>query len=727
MKRFVVLVAFFFFPLVFLSPQNIDFLVTAIEISEISRDTVVIRWNSTAPDGEFSLYYHNQAIRDQFILFDSQLIVRSNFIGISAGSIYRYEYRLTFKEPGNYFFAVVPNDTRRFDNIARTIVNEVIPTNTINLIPEMNITIQPISIRFIKQELTPDFVQTKYKTLNTTLTSLELKSSEDIFSLRWSVFPKDLSQYVFIIYRSRYPIVQYGTPKDLPEYARVTNQFSFEDKNIIFETPYYYAVVAENTSQWDSGINVFSQPAILLRKSPPFSIKPTVEYVKTRQALSLNRDNILSEEEIQRAVQQTLSNLHLAAVPVLRRNTISEILDSTTAPVGAGNPNLNLQESGIKLNNLSLDNYYNTNNRTIKDFMVELKKSEEKILKEEYSDFNNIVKEIADLSKKIEMIRDLEKKLLVSDRLSSELFKTQLSSYYDQIAQIQITQYRVQGIIKGLEQRRKAREQKFLELKKNQASINKAHNIFVLDREINRLQQSLKILEQNEINSLVQNLVSQVNKTDPKAPIGSLKNTEKNNNQIIITKERSAVERLIKEKQAVSDNFASGELLVKAIDIESLIDTRMERIQGYYQDISVEKVPNISKFTNEKWLVGKEKWLQSNKEIWLSKQELWKRRIQEILGSDYQRITSKWMNPSREVALVQGKKAFQDENFKEAAYLLHFASTDHNALMALGQSYYHLGAYRDAFTVFVTAFHMMIPESRYWMDLTAGKILERNL
>ncbi|MGL5955857.1 MAG: hypothetical protein ACRC0X_04535 [Brevinema sp.] len=760
MKRFVVLLSILFYPLLSLYPQNIDFPVTTIEVSGVSQDTVVLRWNSNIPEGEFSVYYHNQIIRDQFILFDSQLAIRSNFTGVSVGSVYQYEYRLTFKESGDYFFAVLLNDTRRFDNIARTIINEVVPPNSISLIPEINITAQAINICFIKPRFSLDVIQKQFKTQNTVLTSLELKSLEDVFSLRWSVFPKDLSQYIFVIYRSRYPIVQYGTPQGLPEYARVTNQFSFEDRNIVFETPYYYAVVVENTTQWDPGINVFSQPAILLRKSPPLSIKPTLEYIKRQKSLALNFETMLTEEEIEQAVQQTLSNLYLVAMPVSRSSSLSEILDSTTAPIVDlyNTSDLNLQQAEIKLNNISSSKYYNTNNLAYKNFILELKKSEEKILKDEYSDFNNIIKEISDLSKKIEHLKYLEKDLLGSDHLLLEPFKKQLNAYYNQIDQIRISRFRIQGVIKGLKQRRKEREQNFLELKQRQTDINKAQEeinkaqeeinkssaIFSLDQEINRLQQSisnnqmlLKLLEQKELNSLVQDIVSQVNNTDLNTPIKDLKKTEgisKNKNDmaliaIRITKEQEKIDSLIKEKKTIrsSNSFTSKELLVKEINISSLVDNRLQNIQGYYKDVTVEKIPDISELTNEKWLVVKQDWLQNNKEIWLSKQNLWKRRIQEILGSDYQRIASKWMNPSREVALIQGRKAFQDENFKEAAYLLQFVSTDHNALIALGQSYYHLGAYRDAFTVFITAFHMQIPESRYWMNLTAGKILERNL
>ncbi len=305
--------------------------VTAIEIYEKNPDTVIIKWKSNAPEGQFALYTDNTIISDQFALFASDLIISSNFTGVQAGSSYQYEYEFSFRAPGLYYFAVVPGNSAYFDQVARSVVNEFYPSPPISLVPEMNTTIQPFYVAFARADLLSEPTLARQDIVNPIITALELVSSEDTFQLRWSVYPKDMQQYIFKIYRSRYPIVQYGTPLGLPAYITLTNQFAFEDRNIGFDEPYYYAVVPEGTVQWNPGINVFSQPAVLLRKSPPFRIQPTVEYVKKTELFSVNYDADLTEAEINLAVQQTLSNLYIKADDI--QITLTDILGMDDAEV----------------------------------------------------------------------------------------------------------------------------------------------------------------------------------------------------------------------------------------------------------------------------------------------------------------------------------------------------------------------------------------------------------
>ena len=85
------------------------------------------------------------------------------------------------------------------------------------------------------------------------------------------------------------------------------------------------------------------------------------------------------------------------------------------------------------------------------------------------------------------------------------------------------------------------------------------------------------------------------------------------------------------------------------------------------------------------------------------------------------------MRPSSTLAIAEGRKAYDMNLYQEAIYLLSFATTHKASLMMLGQSYYQLGAYRDAFSVFITAVNMGLPNSRYWLDKTSEKILDRKI
>lgn len=740
MKKAVYFIIFFLIP-VFSFSQN----VTSIEAIQESLDSIRLRWKSTLATGEFVLYYNNkQIISDRYKLADSELITKSNFTGVDVGGVYQYEYIFTPRKKANYFFAITVNDTTIIDQQARLAINDISLQQSVELIPEINITVQPISIRSVNYNSHRDTQIKKHTIKNTLLTSLELKSVEDMFHLRWNVFPKDKSQYVFIVYRSRYPIIQYKSPKGLPEYARVTNQFSFEDRNIGFEIPYYYAVVAENSLQWDSGINVFTQPAILLRKSPPFRIKPTTEYVKRQETLSFNIQDF-SDETIEQAVQQTLSNLHLLADLDNQQRVLEDIL----IPIGNDSDNtllsnlletpilLQQQDSSIKLNDLNGNSIIQQQNIDLKEFLTALEKHKKTFLKKEYENFNKIVKDNSDIAEKIEQLHKIEEQLLFVEDFSPNQMKKKLNSYYDLRDQISLARHRVQGIIQNMNANKKIREQEFLN---SQLALKTRFENKQISQLSNNIIKNKKHLEQylynKKINLLSKNIILQASQADATKSLSVFNPTLETDNtekfiQNHINRDNLQLSNIINARN--NSMFQHGEypqkmnVEGKAFNIDTVIDNNFREVKSYYNDISVEDVPDINDIKNEKWITVKETWIHRNRNVWNSKQNLWKRRMQEILGEEYGWIYSKWMNPSSTVALQEGRKAFQQQNYKESLYLLSFVSDDHNAMMALGQSYYHLGAYKDALNVFVTAINMKIPEAREWMDQTAKKILNRDL
>lgn len=726
--------------------------VTSIEVIQESIDKIRIRWKSQLVDGEFSVYYNNKVIDDQFKLFDSELITSSNFTGENVGNIYQYEYIFSPREDGEYFFAVTGTDVRDIDQRARMILSGTPHLKDIVLIPELNTTIQPITIQSIKKAYTRFNNIQKQEIQIPLITSFELQSQEDVFNLRWSVHPKDKSQYVFIVYRSRYPIIQYGTPKGLPEYARVTNEFSFRDSNISYEVPYYYAVVSEKSTQWDSGINVFTQPAVLLRKSPAFKIKPIKEFVKKQENLSINIKNF-SESEIAQAVQETLSNLHLIAETKSQQRSLEDILAPTVNDTGEILGLTNIEATPIFLqqqsSTIKTDDLNERKTKLDGIFQVFLGKIEEKkkeLIKQKYKNYNAAVVNISNISSENKKLGLMEDQLLYLEAFSNKDLIRKLNEYYNLKDQISLMRHRIVGDIGNLNHKREIQEKNFLSMKsifeKDVLDFeinNRKKLISDIDKKINQILVNQTNLEQylssKRVNNLMKGILIEASTAKEKDVFNPLVSTPSRNNsedEIIqcIAKNKLQLNKLVNIKnELILDKIDPSkiEVINKTYNIDEIVNNKMEEINSYYKDVSVEEIPDVREVTNEKWLVVKEEWIQKNRNTLESKKDLWKRRTQEILGEDYNWIYSKWMIPSYNLALQEGRKAFQQKNYKEALYLLSFIPQDANAIMALGQSYYHLGAYKDALNVFVVTVHMNIPESYYWMDKTAKKILNRDI
>ncbi len=134
-KQIILLISFISISLYAQDNQNT---VTSIEAVNNTPNTVILRWKSDAPSGVFSLYYNKKLINNQFALYDSELIVSSNLTGKSVGTSYQYEYNVTFKESGKYFFAVTLNNIIDFDQTSRAIMDETARQNKIILTKTKN-------------------------------------------------------------------------------------------------------------------------------------------------------------------------------------------------------------------------------------------------------------------------------------------------------------------------------------------------------------------------------------------------------------------------------------------------------------------------------------------------------------------------------------------------------------------------------------------------------------
>ena len=763
----------------YIQAQDLKTIVTSIEIGDVLSDTVILRWKSNIAQGDFTIYYHTSRISDTFVLRDAELAIKSNFTGIKIDSYYEYEYALKFNESGSYYFAIVANDGVSFDTIAQDSVNKMVEGYELTLLPEINTTIQPVSIVVKEKRFFQQSTPTKIYNPAHTITSLNLQSYEDIFHLKWNVYPKDLPQYIFTIYRSRYPIAQYNSADGLPIYATITNQFVFEDRNISFETPYYYAVVIQDSKQWTPGINIFTTPAVLLKKSPPLQEKSKTEFIKRKEQLPTYPQEFFSEEDIEAAVRRTLSNLQILADTNSNQSlldqlnsqnsmagstifedeppfmSVQENLDFISAePFSYNDANLLTRaDNEVKMANPFAinNNFTQTENEELVsglalEFTNEIVKARNNSLREteylsqnllvqEKKDYDNIMGNITTISNEINSYNILTKSLVHTDTLQIKDFESKLNAYYDRRDNIRIKQYQTSGYIKGLNQRRQKRESNFLtSMRDIIAQYNKKHTQIIYEFSqkehtmiINDYKQKLELKKTQKINSMVSGISLQM--VDTKVKDNNI-NLEKLDQQIdklttaIKEKEEtlSKITTVFKNSQTspVKREYFSGFDENQNFSQRIEPKTRLSNIQHYYQEVTVEKIPEIKDNP-------KEIWIYENKENWIAKQELWKIRTRNILGENYERIASKWMVPSYTLAVSEGRRAYNAEQYQEAIYLLNFATNNKTSLMMLGQSYYRLGAYRDAFSVFITALNMGIPEARYWLDNTSEKILERKI
>ena len=777
----------------YIQAQDLKNIVTSIEIGDVLSDTVILRWKSDIAEGDFTIYYHTSRISDVFVLRDAELSIKSNFSGIKIDSYYEYEYIMKFNKSGAYYFAIVADNSASFDDIAQGSVNKLVEGYELTLLPEINTTVQPVSIVVEEKRIFQGSTPTKIYNPAHTITSLDVQSYEDIFHLKWNVYPKDLPQYIFTIYRSRYPIAQYNSAVGLPVYATVTNQFAFEDRNISFETPYYYAVIIQDSKQWSPGINIFTTPAVLLRKSPPLERVSKTEYIKRTEQMPYYPKELFSEKDIEDAVQRTLSNLQILADTNRNQSLLEQLnsqnsvagstiieddmslmstpenLDDSLQPFSFNNMNLLTRaDSEMKASNpFAKNNAFNqekheelisslatnfTNEilNVRKNSLKEIEDASQYLLVQEKQDYDNIMKNIITISNEINSYHTFTRSLVYTDNLPTKDFKSNLSAYYDKRDNIRIKQYQISGHIKGLGQRRLKRESDFLSsiqdipkletLKNNSiiAQYNKKYNQMVYDftqkeytSTINNYKQKLNVLtalkKNKKLNDMVSGISLQMAKTDVKHNAINLEALDQQ-----ITKLTTSIKENEEALTTITTVFQNSQTSPVKREFFSGFDDnqnslektnpkkRVSNIQNYYQKVVVEKVLEIKDNP-------KETWLYENQEVWISKQESWKRRTRNILGENYEQIASKWMVPSYTLAVSEGRRAYNMGQYQEAIYLLNFATKNKSSLMMLGQSYYQLGAYRDAFSVFITALQMGIPEARYWLDNSSGKILERKI
>lgn len=692
-------------------------IVTGLTVRTVNNNSVELEWKSDIPQGIFNIYKNpTNTINTRFILRESDFVGSFNLQGQQFDKYYLYRYSVPMNKSGKFYFSVMASQGAAFDDAIHSGLPDV-SGRDYSALPALNFTLQPVYFNLKKQITEPSPVPyLPYR--GYFITSLDLFAEEDIFRLTWTVYPKDLDQYIFKIYRSRYPLGQFGSPQGLPEYARVTNRFYYEDKNINFEVPYYYAVVAEGTMQWDLGINLFSRPAVVVRDAPPYQMPAQIEFAKNKRPLPVWSAEVLSEDAIQKAVEQTLSNLQIAPVrrsspaPTLPQTTVEQPFDiAPLAPEDITNStdgNYFLQQEQIfRAGRLGNENNFESKIHKAFEQNINLQEElERKLLQDAQADYKNFLKDIAVIENRIVLHEKMRDRLLRLDKIDEKTFKKELDNFFKDRDQIRLLEFDAKASVRSISNERILREKKlFVDLQKIQDDWHKIQA---------NLKQEIKAFQ------FARGVSDKFNNLNPK---------NINSQPVLGTVNFDSLEKIqtpFTERTPKQCEFVDPYVY----DFPQQIPPkeRVEKIRQYYDnDVVIEKVPTLDQNPPETWLKSFEFWLRDNADLWQEKIAQWRSSVPDVLGQQYGSVQSKWLYPAQNLALREGIKAAQEERYAEAVYLLVLSPRDPRGLMLLGQSYYHLGAYREAFSVFLTATSMRIPEAKLWMELSAEKILQRHL
>ncbi|MGL5255228.1 MAG: hypothetical protein ACRC9L_09585 [Brevinema sp.] len=730
--------------------------VTKLQIVNVTARGVELEWLSDINPEErdaFTIYINpTNAISSGAYMRDSKAVTPISFAGaIYQNGLYIYKATVPIEVSGQYYFAVAPSQ-----GLA---INEAIRRNLpytgveFNLLPELGYTIQPIAFQL--QKSSSSIPSTVKLTTDTKIivTSVRLNSVEDSFRLNWTAFPNNRQEYIFYVYRSRHPIadLKFRSPLDLPAYAVLTNKFSFEDHNIALETPYYYAVVSKEAPQWQAGLNVFTTPAVLVRQAPPFSIASKKEFIRRSEQLAVQQGDYLTETDIEQAVQQTLSNLLIA--PVLQQNTTTQSVPTLNIdPLGPRefqNPSNTFIAPGFSVTPQTsfrassfdgtqeailtesfyrnLASKYNILVKTEND----MKEEASRIDAEESEKFLNDIKL---LTQEIETAISLEDRIAASMSFNYNQTKVLASEYLRKRDQIRIKEFTIKNnklSIPAL--REKRRNQLANRLKALHRSYNMA--ISSLKDQIEKMlvarAEILRKQYDEEYAALKKQMEAQARANDitSRAQLAGL-------NSINDPSKASVTTRLKEVPVIAYEPPRFDPTILSRIDntaFYKMLQTTspLVRLRGMDEGFLEEPIPTIEMIQKrsrkkEGWLSQSQEWIQDNQTLWSENIKYWRSRVPEVITNKqtYSLIESRWGNPapSPASAFRHGTTAYNRGDFAEAAYLLSKTADKDSVLMMLGQSFYNLGAYKEAFSVFGTAYKMGIPGSEAWVLKTAQEL-----
>lgn len=745
MKKFAFL---FLAPMLYAQSPGAAPEITGIQAVNILNDAVVLEWFSTLPAAtpdDFVFYYNpTNAIANIQLRDDSRTVRPRNFRSSPQGGLTLYSAEVPIAVSGQFYFAVSPARGLSVDQAIR----QNIPLSSIfNLQPEQSYTIQPLAFQLRKPAAVSGLVSNVGAPSPVLIKSLRLSSEEDIFRLTWMVSQNNLTRYTFRIYRSRYPIADIfkgnitRSLETLPVYALVSNRFFFEDRNISFETPYYYAVVADGSAQWNSGLNVFTTPAVLVRKSPPFTISPQQEAVKQTRPFAVQQSSVLTEADIQDAVQQTLSNL-MYAPSYINPDAPQAQPPLNTEPLNPGDF-LNTPDTLIPAPNAPAQTTLYRGSLLSGVLEADDGDLTEKFYRGASARYNILNQAEQSLHKSlVASFENQEKQFLNGiQSLKSDIFAyTRSAALLAQSSGLGEAQYR--GLTLDF---LKKRDQIFLKeftLKNSRQTI--AQNKLAQKE---ALQGGLENLQEKYLQSMEQ-LKAQYKKS--LEVLAQRAESEAKAKAALYNRRKESAARVDNITGRVQNSTGSGfadpipmveapEIRVPALakfdnpdlfNLPSLIQPSV-RLQNMEASVTNEPIPSLDQLEKasgqkEEWLKAKVEWLSGNAQSWQENIQTWNQAIVNLFPSpqEYERLQSTWAIPSMPVssqtAYSKGKEAFDGARYNEAAYFLVRVPENDNALMMLGQSFYHSGMYKEAVTAFASAYQMKVVGSLPWL-LEASK------
>ena len=753
--------------------------VTKLQIANVTAQGVELEWLSDiSPDqqGAFTIYLNpTNAISSAAYMRDSRVVTPSSFAGATyQNGLYIYKATIPISVSGQYYFAVAPSQ-----GLA---INEAIRRNLpytgaeFNLLPELGYTIQPIAFKLQKGPGSPVPSSIKLTTDNKIIvTSVRLNSVEDTFRLNWTAYPNDRAEYIFYIYRSRYPIsdLKFRSPLDLPAYAVVTNKFSFEDQNIAFETPYYYAVVSKEAPQWQAGLNVFTTPAVLVKQAPPFMISSQKEFVRRSEQLAVQQSEYLTEADIEQAVQQTLSNLLIA--PVLQQSPVTPTPTINIDPLSPNdflqNPSNTFLAPGFSQipqttfrasvftgteDALLTESFYRNLGSKYNIFIKTENEIREGASRKDTEEAERYLNDIKALTQDIESLLALEEKIAASGSFNQTQTAVLASEYLRRRDQIRLKEFTIKNNKLSIPtQREKRRKDLAAQLNALYKSYNTAisrlkvqhkeqvNALFAVRAETVRKQYdeeyaALQKQREDQVRAMeaqarAQEAQARADEVANRAQIAALGVSASDSSQKKISPVRPKEVPLVVYSPPVFDRTVLARLESPEFYKVLEVAPPTVRLQGMDEAFLEEPIPTIETIRQrsrkkENWISQRQEWLQTNPNTWNDNIRYWRNQLPYVISNKqaYDLIQSRWGNPvpSSAAALRYGTTAYNRGDFAEAAFLLSKVAENDNALMMLGQSFYNLGAYKEAFSVFGTAYKMGVPGAEAWV-LKTSQVLSK--
>jgi TolA-binding protein len=229
-----------------------------VEISGISMlvyntNRVKLDWLCSVKKQQFVIYRNNiQPVSSPGILNYSKVIAVLEAEGGQVKNNYKMpSYFDRIDEPGDYYYAVLPKkdkyETADFKK-----------SENYNSVPV--VIIKPEPVKQPEKKVTNIIIAPQVSDFY--IQKINAKKSDSMILLFWELNFIGSQDFMFNLYRSTTPIKNWGQVSGTVPYAQLENEFHFEDYNLKFGAPYYYAVVLQGKNEIVPGKNATVNPLI---------------------------------------------------------------------------------------------------------------------------------------------------------------------------------------------------------------------------------------------------------------------------------------------------------------------------------------------------------------------------------------------------------------------------------------------------------------------------------